>query len=224
MSRRLVAGLITGITVPVLMAGSASSAFAADGTHPLKAAKHTAQADITKRLHTLNDDARKVSRSSTLTADHRNALSSIFSADAAALRGLRTQVASETTLAAVQADIKSTFALRVYALLSPQVATVTGGDNIVASASRVTAGSSTILTPTTYEQAELAHAQTLLADATKIGADASDVALSLHPADLTEGITPVALVEAHSSLSAASNDIAAAKRLIRSIREHNADS
>jgi hypothetical protein len=223
-SRRPLVALAVAGAVPALVIASAGTALASP-TPGLPKAKAAARQAIDHRLDALAKDLRTIDRSMTLTADHRTTLVGIISNDVTGLRALRGKIDSDTTVAQVQADATHIYTdYRVYALLGPQIGAVVRGDALASQISRILGSISTTTGKNAYRTAQLNHAKTLLNDAQAIVGTAETTALGLTPAQDADGVTPISLVEARSSESAAADDIAAARALIRSVRDSNATS
>ena len=223
-ARRTLASLAVAGVVPALMIASAGTALASPKSDLSKAKQHARHA-IDVRLQTLANDVRRVDRSASITAAHRDTLVGFIQTDLTGLRALRDKINADTTVADVKADAAHIYAdYRVYALLNPQIGTVLRGDSEASQASRLLGSIATTTGKNSYRQAQLDHARALLNNAENAAGAAESTVLGFTPAQVTDGVTPVAVVEARSSLSAVADDIAAARNLIHAVRDSNDNS
>ena len=81
--------------------------------------------EITRRLSTLNTLTAKINAATKLTASDRATLTNEVDTTISGLTTLKTQLDSETTLAAAKTDVANIYSeYRVYALVAPKVALV----------------------------------------------------------------------------------------------------
>ena len=116
-----------GAATAVLLAAAPSAAVAA--TDDLSTLKAAVSARIDLRLAALSKDTAAITAAKHLTDADKSTLTSLISADTAAMNSLKTKVAGETTAAGVKADATSMVNdYRIFILVGPKVRLTIAGD------------------------------------------------------------------------------------------------
>jgi len=116
-----------GAATAVLLAAAPSAAVAA--TDDLSTLKAAVSARIDLRLAALSKDTAAITAAKHLTDADKSTLTSLISADTAAMNSLKTKVAGETTAAGVKADATSMVDdYRIFILVGPKVRLTIAGD------------------------------------------------------------------------------------------------
>ena len=186
----------------------APASVAADTAAPattltLAQAQSLAKADISGRLSELRALALAVGQAPNLSAATRSALAAELSANTTALNALRTQAASETTVAAVQADIATMENYHIYLLDSPQVRlSIAYADagvvitRLQGSYGNLSGDLSKKKDPTPAEQAALADLQSQITTAQSALNGQESALLALQPAASATLVAEIAQFEA----------------------------
>jgi len=106
---------------------------AADQAAHLQVLKTHGDAEITRRLTSLNAAVTAVGKTTKLTASDKTTLTSQLQAEISGLTALKTKLDAETTLDGARADVQSIFDdYRVFALMLPKVRLIVVDDNFLA--------------------------------------------------------------------------------------------
>lgn len=182
---------------------------------------------LSARLNALTAETLAVAAAHDLTVQDRAALDTIIRADQAGLAGLSTALASETTIAQLQASADAmVLDYRVFSLLTPQVRGVVLTDRALAKVATLTALEPSIQTAITTEQrtGRGAAAQQIYErlvgqlSAVETSLEGSSAALlALTPQD--DSSAPQAFATAEAAIGAASSQLVTARTEVRRIVE-----
>lgn len=174
---------------PASVAAAGAPAAAPATALTLAQAQALAKSEISGRVSELRALALAAGQAPNLSAATRAALAAELSANTTALNALRMQMASETTVAAVQADIATMDNYHIYLLDSPQVRlSIAYADEGVVinrlegSYSNLTGDLAKKKAPTPAEQATLADLQTQITTAQNALSGQESALLALQPA------------------------------------------
>lgn len=184
--------------------------------------------EIDRRLVTIDRLQAAISTARALTDEHEAALADILNADERGLIALRAEIAADTTVAELRADIKSIFAdYRIYVLVVRQVWLVRGDDLVDAAGARLTNAAGRL--GAAIEQAaasgkdvseareHLGKMEAAVAAAlAEVDGDAEAV-LALTPADWNAGTAEPLLRAARASIGAARADLKVAMSEARAV-------
>lgn len=174
--------------------------------------------EIDRRLATIDRLAGLVDEAGALTDGHKASLTEILRGDKAGLTALRTQIAADTTVAALKIDIKKIYTdYRIYVLVARQVVLVRGDDRVGVAAGRLTDASGKVADAIARAEAEgkdvtkaQGHLDAMIAAIGKAGdevAGDADAVLAQTPASWNAGTAKPILDAARASISAAQTDL-----------------
>jgi hypothetical protein len=184
---------------------------------------------VDHRLTTLTRLSTSIDGAGHLTADHRAALVAIVDRTHDDLTATRTRIDGETTVGALEDDVKAVVQdERVYRLVAPQVRLTRGSDAGMAAAAKLDATAKKLQARIDYQEAagkDVQAAQAALDDmrhqlslaTAQVGPLAGRV-LPLLPADWNGGMARPILDAARSSLKAGRDELLAARRDARACR------
>ena len=174
--------------------------------------------EIDRRLATIERLGNAVDTARALTDDHQAALTRILDSSAAGLRALRAEIAADTTLAELHADIRSIFSdYRIYVLVVRQVWLVIGADTVTAAGAALDNTAADLATliaraeangqDVTEAKAHLAAMEAAIDEAVNgVAGVAADV-LPLTPADWNAGTAGPILRAARQAVVEARTDL-----------------
>jgi hypothetical protein len=184
--------------------------------------------EIDRRLATVARLQVAVDGARALTDAHQTALETILSTSATGLRALRAEIAADTTVPELRADIRRIFEdFRIYALVSRQVQLVRAADTVDAAGAALTTASGRLEglidqaeangKDATEARAHLAAMEAAIHEAlTDVDGVADDV-LVLTPAGWNAGTAGPVLSEARAAIGAARVDLGTAKAEARHV-------
>ena len=182
--------------------------------------KQRADAEIQRRLTTLQADSVLVSKATHLTDANRNSLSSLIATDQNGLTALKSTIDGDTDLASALKDARRIVTdFRIYVLVEPQVHLTVAADRVAAIADRFadldTKLQAKIDTAkqdgkdTATEQQALDDAKSKVADASRSASGVPSSVLALTPAGYPGNRDT--LVQARGELETAHTDLKAAR-------------
>ena len=184
--------------------------------------------EVDRRQVTITTLTSNVNGASTLTSADRSALLAILSADKSGLSSLRSQIAADTTVAAVRADDQKVFEdFRIYALVARQVHLVRGADLELAAVARFGTVAEKLQAridaaaqggkDVTAAKAALASMQAAVSKAQGLASPVSGKILPLTPAGFNAGSAKPVLDQARADLAAARTQLIAARAAARQV-------
>lgn len=174
--------------------------------------------EVDRRLATIARLEAAVDGAGALTDAHAAALEAILASSASGLRALRAEIASDSTLAQLRADIGAIFTdYRIYVLVARQVWLVIGADAVEAAGAALEDTAADLASliaraeasgqDVTEAKAHLNAMHAAIASALAGVADVANEILPLSPADWNAGIAGPVLRAAHEALVAARADL-----------------
>jgi len=156
--------------------------------------KTRGDAEIQRRLVTLNSLSGVITGASHLTASDKAYLTTEVTTEVSGLTALETQLNGETTVTAGQQDVQSIYSeFRVYALIDPKVRLVRTADDQQAAESKLSTLATKLQARITADQtagkdvtslqATLTNMDTVVSDSTTISGPMEQTVLTLQPAD-----------------------------------------
>lgn len=135
------------------LASTNTSGTSTTNTQTLQKVISRGDAEITRRLGTLNTLTSKINAATKLSASDKATLTAEVSSTISGLDTLKTQLDSETTLAAAKTDVSNMYSeYRVYALVAPKVGLVKVADDQQVAESKLSALATKLQTRITADQ------------------------------------------------------------------------
>ena len=221
----------TDAAAPTAVTSAAPAAPAAVATPKMQAAIKKADAEIDRRVASLNDLLTRINAMQRVTANFKQTLTTNVNNQVAGLTQLKTKIDADTDAATLKADIKTiTDSYRVYMLVMPQARIAASADREVTILTMMNQLGAKLQARISAAQSAGANVSTILASLTDMSnklADAStqsqasvSVSANLSPdgGDATkQAQNTTALKTAHADLQAAQKDLVAARKDIDTI-------
>jgi F0F1-type ATP synthase membrane subunit b/b' len=182
--------------------------------------KAKADAEINRRLTTLNNAVNRINNAKKLSAADKASLTTLIQSDITNLTTLKAKIDADTDLAVLKTDIESIVKdYRIYAMAMPKVELIALSDAILSNSdnlNNIITKFQDLINKAQSEGKDMSKAQTALADMQAKLADAKTQAQSVH--DSVMPLTPEGYPGNKSTLESARNNLKTAKGDLQAAR------